>query len=122
MSTTDFLGDLLERWEAELRVLQACGASEAAATRETDIRELREWYLEFQLEELTLEQGAEWSGLSYDGLRKKVERGEIPNAGEKGRPRVRRSDLPMKPQGIPEGPDDASGSIAGRILAARRGR
>jgi hypothetical protein len=114
-----FLHDLLQRWEAELRVLRACGATEAAATRETDIRDLRAWWTEFQLKELTLEEAAEYSGLCSDTVRHRVSSGKIPNAGEKGRPRVRRCDLPMKPAGPPLDPEDV-GSIAGRIPAARR--
>jgi hypothetical protein len=117
----DFLGGLLSRWEEELRVLQACGANEAAATREADIRELREQWREWQLESLTLEEAAAYSGRSYDGIRKAVASGEIPNAGEKGRPRVRRADLPMKPPGSSVDTDE-TGVIAGRILAARARR
>jgi hypothetical protein len=89
--------ELLERWGQELEVLRACGAAEAAATREQDIRELRAWWSEFQLEELTLEQAAVESGLAYDTIQRKVATGVLPNAGAKNRPRVRRGDLPMAP-------------------------
>jgi hypothetical protein len=115
----DFLGRLLEQWRGEAAVLRRHGAHEAAETKDADIRDLQERYLEFQLEELTLAEGAEWSGLSYDGLRKKVSRGEILNVGD-SQPRVRRCDLPRKPTGPPMEPEDL-GSIADRIQAARRG-
>jgi hypothetical protein len=37
------------------------------------------------------------SRYSVEHLRKMVAPGTIPNAGEKGRPRIRRSDLPTRP-------------------------
>jgi len=47
-------------------------------------------------EALTLTHAARESGYSSDHLRHLVADGTIPNAGEKGRPRIRRGDLPMK--------------------------
>jgi hypothetical protein len=47
--------------------------------------------------ELTLKQAAEVSGYSYSHLRRLLDAGELPNAGEDGRPRVRLGDLPFKP-------------------------
>lgn len=113
-----FLNDLLTRWEAGLDLLRECGAHEAAATRETDLRELREWYRERMLEELTLEEAASWSGYAAESLRKQVSRGEIPNAGRKGRPRVRRCDLSMAAPGPPTSHSDTD-AIAASILRAR---
>lgn len=47
-------------------------------------------------EALTLEQAAAESGLSAETLRKKVARGDLPNAGRRHAPRVKRGDLPSR--------------------------
>lgn len=114
----DLLSDLLRRWEEDLVTLRKYGANEAVSTKEADLQDLSEWFREFQLEKLTLEEASDWSGLAYDTIRKRVARGEIPNVSRKGRPRVRRCDLPTKPPGPPPENDDTD-SIADRILAAR---
>ncbi len=59
--------------------------------------ELETWWRERELEELTLEQASELGGYSYSALEKGVRTGTIPNAGESGRPRIRRRDVPRKP-------------------------
>jgi hypothetical protein len=51
---------------------------------------------ESEAEVLTLDEAATASGYSADHLRKCVAAGAIPNAGDKGRPRIRRGDLPRK--------------------------
>jgi hypothetical protein len=61
---------------------------------------VREW----ELETLTLDQAAEESPFKRDTLRKKVGSGEIPNAGTKGSPRIRRGDLHGKGGYDPPGP------------------
>lgn len=47
-------------------------------------------------EELTLQESVEESGYSYSTLQRKVASGEIPNAGTKGAPRIKRKHLPRK--------------------------
>jgi len=47
---------------------------------------------------LDLTAAAQESGFSVDRLRHKVAAGEIPNAGRRGSPRIRRGDLPIKRQ------------------------
>jgi hypothetical protein len=64
-------------------------------------------------EELTLAEAAAESGYSAERLRRKVAGGEIPNAGRKGAPRIRRADLPRK---ATERPDTPKG-VAARIVA-----
>jgi hypothetical protein len=48
---------------------------------------------------LNLEAASRESGLSVNRLRHKVSDGEIPNAGRKGAPLIRRRDLPRKRRG-----------------------
>lgn len=105
--------DLLDRWDQELEVLRRCGATEAAATREQDIRELREWWRERLYDELTLEEASSYSGLAYGTLANKVSTGAIPNAGRPGAPRVRRCELPAKAPGSPRAVEP---DLADRIL------
>jgi hypothetical protein len=49
-------------------------------------------------EELNLREASRESGYSERRLRELVASGTIPNQGAKGRPRLRRSDLPSKPR------------------------
>lgn len=51
-------------------------------------------------DELTLTAAANLSGYSTDHLSRLIREGSIPNAGRKGSPRIRRSDLPIRPKGI----------------------
>jgi hypothetical protein len=46
---------------------------------------------------LDLATAAMLSGYSTDRLRHMVAAGDVPNAGKKGAPRIRRGDLPIKP-------------------------
>ncbi len=52
-------------------------------------RRLREWLDEL----LTLEDAAAEVNATYDGLRKRIARGDLPNSGRQGAPKVRRADL-----------------------------
>ncbi len=85
---------------------------------ESCAQDLDERFRQWQLEELTLGRAAEESGYSYSTLQQKVNRGEIPNAGRKGRPLIRRCDLPVvqtrRRQNVMEEPD-----LAARVLQER---
>lgn len=52
-------------------------------------------------DELTLTQGARACRKSYSWIQKRVAAGEIPNVGKKGKPRVRRGDLPVNGKRTP---------------------
>ena len=60
------------------------------------LAELERLFREEESEMLTLEQAAEYSGYSADHIARSIRHGSIENAGERGRPRVRRGDLPRK--------------------------
>lgn len=68
------------------------------------------------LEELTLQEAAAESGYSYSALQKMVAGGELENLGDKGSPRVRRSDLPKKATVRAQ---NSAPDLAGMILGAR---
>lgn len=76
--------------DAPAKTMEACSAELEA--------ELRAWLDE----RLTLEDAAAESGYSYSSLQKRVASSEIPNAGDKGSPRIRRKDLPYKPRSSPD--------------------
>ena len=88
---------LAEKWKAEgegLRVRYA--HDQLAQLCEVHAAELKSALDEEANEPLTLRQAAEESGYAARTLRAKVASGEIPNAGRRNAPRVRRRDLPRK--------------------------
>jgi len=92
-----FVTERVSAWREEAAHLEQRGLREAAALMESLADEL-ESTAEASLEEmLTLAEAAETSGYSYSSLERMVRRGEIPNAGAKGSPRIRRRDLPRRP-------------------------
>ncbi len=111
------LSDLLARWTGDEARFRDYGQDEVADVIARCRSDLAEYAREWQLEALTLEEAAAFSGLARGTLSNKIARGELPNAGSKGRPRVRRGDLPMKPPGSP-GRGEAI-DLADRILRSR---
>ena len=73
--------------------------------------ELEAAWREWQDDALTLQEATAESGYCRSSLEKKLESGEIRNAGRKHRPRIRRRDLPVKVK-----QPDAKPDIADRIL------
>lgn len=112
---------LATRWRAAAAELRRYGADGEATALETCAAELEAEEREYLFETLTLEQAAEFAGCSYDTMSRRIRRGEIPNAGRKGKPRVRRSDIqpaalvgprPVTDQGEPDIAAEALGSRA----------
>ncbi|MEQ1857237.1 MAG: hypothetical protein ABL963_12235 [Longimicrobiales bacterium] len=62
-------------------------------------------------EELTLAEAAQESRYAARTLREKLAKGELPNAGARHRPRIRRADLPRR-AGAAQGGWDASAHVA----------
>ena len=113
----DSVSTLVAHWRYEAgRLRTMFGAEPQAITLETCARELEELVQTTAFETLTLEQAAQESGLSYSALEKAVRSGRIPNAGEKGKPRLHRRDLPRK--GARSQPP-ATNDLASRVLAGR---
>lgn len=72
-------------------------------------------------EVLSLAEAAQESGYSVDRLQHLVAEGAIPNAGRKGKPGIRRRDLPRKPTAaLPTGTADSTLSSRRRIVLAAR--
>jgi hypothetical protein len=94
---------LSEEWRARATMFRSYGADAAAKTLEECARELELGFETWLDQPLTLDEAAAESGYSYSSLQKRVSNQELPNAGDKGTPRVRRRHLPYKPRVEPGG-------------------
>ena len=113
---TAALRNLAHGWREEADLYRRRGLDPQAQMAESYAAELEERLREWELELLTLDEATGESDYSYSALQKKLASGEIPNAGAKGSPRIRRCDLPLKggrsrQLKIVDGPD-----LAGQIL------
>src|SRR5688572_19067254 len=88
--------ELPQAWRREAENAKAIAADMAARVFERCATDLESAVASERDEPLTLAESARESGLSAERLRHRVAAGEIPNAGRKGAPRIRRGDLPTK--------------------------
>lgn len=93
MTRTEFIGKWAQRAE-ELGRLSA--SVDGRRLISEFLAELERLFREEESDILTLEQAAQYSGYSADHIGRSMRRGSIENVGERGRPRVRRGDLPRK--------------------------
>ena len=110
---------LSDRWRDEAKALRRWGAELQAAVLEACADELEQATKDREMEQLTLEQAAIESGLSYSTLQKQLASGRLLNVGSKHRPRVRRDDLPRKARRRHNAAD--SPDLVDRILAGKQG-
>ncbi len=103
---------LAERWLSHADVLEGALDERGADLFRLHATELKEALRESEGETLTLAQAAAESGYSESRLRHLVSSGAIPQAGERGRPRVRRGDLPSKPQKADASTTDLDNEVA----------
>jgi hypothetical protein len=87
--------DLPARWRAQAEQLERFAPAAATAFRDA-AAELESALHAADAEELTLREAAKESGYAERTLREKLAKKEIPNAGERHRPRIRRADLPRR--------------------------
>ena len=92
------LNSLAECWLSTAETLEGAFDERGAALYRRHAAELQEALREAADEVLTLSEASSESGYSESRLRHLIADGTIPQAGERGRPRVRRGDLPQKPQ------------------------
>ena len=88
--------DLVARWRNEADTLERCGHESTGKLIRRLAVEVEEALKHDQDETLTLAEAAVASSYSTEHLRKMVAAETIPNAGGKGRPRIRRGDVPLK--------------------------
>lgn len=89
--------NLADRWEREADRLRARGLEREAQMEESFAEELRDTLTLVETDTVTLQEAAALGGYSYSHLQHLVSEGEIENVGEKGAPRIRRADVPVKP-------------------------
>src|SRR2546427_4781620 len=99
MGTSFTPADLLALWQQRADFLQQYGDPNSARLWRLAAVELERALETFGAETLTLAEAAKASGYSPDYIRKQIAAGDLPNAGRKNAPRVRRGDLRAKPQG-----------------------
>lgn len=87
------LGKLLDQWRERAGDLRRYGAEASAAAVEACAGDLEAWLDEWADALLTPQEAAAETGLKPETISKKIASGELPNAGRKYRPRVRRRDL-----------------------------
>ena len=97
--------ELPARWRDSAEDLEGFGASDQAQAVRRCAAELEESIRTAATEVLTVAEAAEETRYSPDYLRQRVASGKIPNAGQPGRPRILRQDLPAsKPVPRAQGP------------------
>ncbi len=94
--------ELAAAWRARAADLAEFSRGSAAAFRRC-ADELEASLQVAALDDLTLAEAAQQSGYSVDHLARLVREGRIPNAGRRGKPMIRRSDLPVRPRKL-DGP------------------
>ena len=115
------LEGLATGWLEEAETLDRFRDTRGAEVTRMLAGELRAAIVLHEAEVLNLSEAADASGYSRDHLRHLIKNGTLPNAGKRGNPGVRRSDLPVKPGGGKErqgGGFDASEEarkVVGRI-------
>ena len=115
----DSLLDLAAAWVEDAKFLREHGASEAAVTTEKHAQQVLDAVKRAADERLTLAESASASGYSKRRLSELIADGTIPNAGARGRPRVRRGDLPMRVK--PKKRSDFDASTEARQIMAETG-
>jgi hypothetical protein len=109
--------ELREKWEARraehARLDSHVSAEKLIADLLTDLEQLEH----AAHDAVTLTEAAHLGGYSVDRLQKLVAGGEIENVGKKHRPRIRRSDVPMKPgHRLPPDPAEGHFPVRRRIV------
>ena len=101
---------LPERWRQIADALEEIKVQEASAVLRLVAEQLERALDAHDSQPLTLRQAAEESGYSEDSLGDLIRKKKIPNAGEKGAPRILRQHLPRKPRKVAKGQGDSPGS------------
>jgi hypothetical protein len=87
---------LSAKWRIDAELLASYGAEALANVARRHANELERAVREMGDDALDLATAAQESGYSRDRLRHMIASGELPNAGKRGAPRIRRGDLPIK--------------------------
>jgi hypothetical protein len=94
--TTQEIEELLNRWRSLASALRDELDERGAAIIERRARELAEWFAAKGDEPVSVAEASEATGYTQDHLRRQLGSGELKNAGERGRPRIRRGEVQPK--------------------------
>jgi len=106
----DFVA-LYHRWREKAELFRQHGHEATARTYEVCSAELETALREGDEQLLDLQQAARESGYSSDHLGRLVRDGKIPNAGRRNAPKIRRGDLPRRPEVVARRPGDGNGAV-----------
>ena len=111
---------LIEAWRDRAGHLRRY-APEVAAAWEDAATELEEHDHRHGQEELTRDEAAKESGYTPDHISRLIAEKRIKNVGRKGKPLVRRGDLPRKPKPAERTPrlENGDPDVAGEVLRQR---
>lgn len=90
------VSDLPAEWRSRATELERYAPAAAQAFRDT-ADELEESLKSNDEDGVTLKEASEIGGFSVDHLQRLVASGRLANLGRKGKPRIRREDVPLKP-------------------------
>ena len=106
------VAELLEKWEAEAVTMERYADVRGAAVCRLHVAELRDAIGVEQDQVLTLAEAALEGGYPEDHIRHMIGDGRLRNAGVKGAPRIRRADVPRRPNGRPRAGADPEAAAA----------
>ena len=113
--------DLAGQWRDDAAVYRRRGQESLAAMVESFAADLEEWWREWWLEQLTLDDAADEAGVSYSAMQKRLAEGRVTNVGRRGSPLVQRRDLFPGLSGARLTAEDGSPDLAAEILKSRTG-
>lgn len=96
MALNSSLAALLTRWRETAATLRSEGYTQGADMTERRATELEDCLTALDAETLSVSQAASESGYSAEHVRRMLSENPTLNAGRKGKPLIRRSDLPRK--------------------------
>ena len=114
--------EVIARWQQRREVFDESGVELGVRLCDLVLSDLATLERAAADEVLTLDEAARASGYSADHLRHLVSAGDVPNAGRKHAPRVRRADLPERRKGKQRSRYDVEAdarAIAGKIGTRR---
>lgn len=112
---TQFVAEIAKWMRRHADELWHFGARGHAEAVEACAKHVEEAWIEWSAENLTVAEAAAESGYSEAHIRRLLRECRIDDAGSKGRPRIRRGDLPRKPHQSSGGEVD----LVGDVLRAR---
>ena len=96
--TSNEIEDFVKQWTSLAATLRAEFDERGAAITEKRARELQEWIAAKRDDTISVNEASAVSGFSTDHLRRQLGSGDLKNAGERGRPRIRRGEV--RPKGF----------------------